>query len=267
MIDAEERSKIAERAARAGGELALERFKTDLEVETKAHGTDAVTAADRETQRRVIEVIRESVPDEPVVGEEADVAKTVPETGPAWVIDPIDGTSNYVRHVPLWATSVAAMLDGEPVAAANAHPALGEVYVAGEERTRLNGESIAVSEREDPEACIVATTFWWETERSAEFAALIGKLTDHFGDVRRYGSAQVTLSLVAAGGLDGVVSNVTPNAWDSAAGAHLIRRAGGTVTDVHGERWTLESKGFVASNGHVHEELLEAALMAVDAEA
>jgi len=77
-----------------------------------------VTEADRAAQRTVIESIRETFPDDAIVGEEEDERKTVPETGAAWVIDPIDGTSNYVRDIRVWGTAVAAVVDGEPVAAA-----------------------------------------------------------------------------------------------------------------------------------------------------
>jgi len=138
--DAEERLAVAKRAASAGSEIAAESFRADIEVETKSEKTDVVTEADRRTQRRVIEVIREEYPDDAIVGEEEDELKEVPDEGDAWVIDPIDGTNNYVRSIPVWTTSVAAVRDGEPVAAVNVCPALGETYVAG-----LDGDIVIIA--------------------------------------------------------------------------------------------------------------------------
>jgi len=259
------RVAVAERAATAGAEHAADLFRTDLDVETKDGKTDVVTRADREAQRRVIEVIGEAFPEDAIVGEEDDERKTVPEDGAAWVIDPIDGTNNFVRGVPVWATSVAAVVDGEPVGAANVLPALDESYVADGSETRLNGQAVSVSDEDDPEACAVCPTIYWDWDRRDEYSAACDAIVRRFGDLRRYGCAQAVLSMVATGGLDGVVTNVAANPWDSVAGVHAVRRAGGTVTDLHGDRWRHDSTGIVASNGEIHEELLDVARAVEDA--
>lgn len=258
MDDLETRAAVAERAARTGGDLALSRFRDDIAVETKGGKIDVVTQADRDTQSRVIEVIREEFPDDAIVGEEEDALKQVPDEGPAWVIDPIDGTNNFVRDIRVWATSVAATIDGEPVAATNAMPALDDYYVADSEETRLNGEPVRVSDRTDPEACTVAPTLWWGFDQREAFARVARGVVERFGDVRRFGSAQATLSLVADGGLDGALSDVRPNPWDTVAGVHLLRNAGGRATDGEGDRWRHDSHGLVVSNDRVHETVLEA---------
>jgi myo-inositol-1(or 4)-monophosphatase len=258
MDDLATRAAVAERAARAGGDLALSRFRTDITVETKGGKTDVVTQADRDAQNRAIEVIREEFPSDAIVGEEEDALKEVPAEGAAWVIDPIDGTSNFVRDVPIWASSVAATIDGEPVAATNAMPAIDDYYVADDDETRLNGELVRVSDRTDPEACTVAPTLWWDFDQREAFARVVRGVVERFGDVRRFGCAQATLSLVADGGLDGALSDVRPNPWDTVAGVHLLRNAGGEATDVEGERWRHDSTGLVVSNGHVHETVLDA---------
>ena len=258
MDDTERRATVAERAARAGGDLALDRFRSGIDVETKDGKTDVVTQADRDAQSRVIEVIREEFPDDAIVGEEEDALKEVPDQGPAWVIDPIDGTNNYVRNIPIWATSVAAVVDGEPVAATNAMPAIDDYYVADGERTRLNGDPVSVSRREDPEACTVSPTLWWDFDHREQYASAVRAIVERFGDMRRFGCAQATLSLVADGGLDGTLSDIYPNPWDTVAGVHLVRNAGGRATDIHGERWHHDSEGVVVSNGAVHATVLEA---------
>ena len=276
MTDDIDRVALAKRAATAGSEVAAEGFRQGLAVETKDGKTDVVTEADRESQRSVIEVIREECPDDAIVGEESvpprgtedangdapraeDELKEVPESGDAWIIDPIDGTNNYVRDVPLWATSVAAVRDGEPVAAANVCPALGDTFRAGPEGTTFNGEQVAVSDETDPEAFVVAPTIWWDFDHREEYAAVCRGIVERFGDMRRWGCAQLTLGMVAAGMLEGTLTNVAPYPWDTVAGVYMVRQAGGTVTDLDGERWRHDSTGLVASNGEAHDELLAAA--------
>ncbi|WP_458205454.1 inositol monophosphatase family protein [Haladaptatus sp. NG-SE-30] len=259
MTDEANRVELAERAARAGSEIAAEGFRGGLDVETKSNKTDVVTEADRQSQRRVIDVIREEYPEDAIVGEEEDELKAVPPEGDVWVIDPIDGTNNFVRGIPIWTTSVAAVRDGEAVAAANVCPALGDTYTAGPNGAFLNGEQIAVSDRTDPETFTVCPTIWWDFDRRDEYGATAQAILDRFGDMRRFGCAQIVLGMVASGALDGTVTNVVPNPWDTVAGVFLVRQAGGTVTDIHGEPWTTESRGLVASNGRAHDEVLAAA--------
>jgi myo-inositol-1(or 4)-monophosphatase len=131
--------------------------------------------------------------------------------------------------------------------------------VADDAHATLNGDPLSVSDRADPEGCTVAPTMWWGHDRRDEYAAACRAVVGRFGDLRRLGSAQTQLAMVAAGTLDGVVTNVSANPWDSVAGVHLIRLAGGTVTDVHGDRWRHDSHGLVASNGAIHDDLLGAA--------
>ncbi|MFB6094902.1 MAG: inositol monophosphatase, partial [Halodesulfurarchaeum sp.] len=260
------RAAIVERAARAGAEVALAGFRTDLEVETKAGKTDVVTQADRDAQARVEEVITDTFPGETIVGEEGNEEKTVPETGSAWVIDPIDGTANYVRGIRTWATSVAAVEDGNARASSTILPAVGDAYVATETEIRLNDEPVTVSERADPETFVVVPTIWWPFERRDEYATAFEAIVRRFGDARRIGCAQAALGMLASGQFDAVITNVFANPWDTVAGAHMVELAGGTVTDVHGKPWSPGAKGLVASNGQAHDLVLEAAREIVRAE-
>jgi myo-inositol-1(or 4)-monophosphatase len=220
-----------------------------------------VTRADREAQDAVVEAIRTSFPDEPIVGEEDDTPTAVPEEGPAWVVDPIDGTNNYVGKIPIWMTSVAAVVDGEPVAAVNVAPALGDTYAAGEGPATLNELQLTVSSRDSLLAASAVPTYWWDFDNRAAYAAACRGIVERFGDMRRFGSAQLCLSYVASGAVDGAVTDRQTNPWDTVAGAHLVRAAGGRVTDRHGERWRHDSEGLVASNGDptIHEALLDVA--------
>ena len=121
MTDAIRRAALAERAARAGGVVARETFREDLPVETKADKNDVVTEADRDAQRQVVATIRNEFPEDTLVCEEeatrsgdGQLQKELPDSGRAWVVDPIDGTANYVRGIRFWGTSVAAVVDGDP---------------------------------------------------------------------------------------------------------------------------------------------------------
>lgn len=265
MSREKEVSEIAAAAATAGAAFARGNFGTELELGNK--GTtgesmgpaDVVTETDRETQRRVVEVLTELDPEATIVGEENDAVKTVPETGRAWVIDPIDGTFNFVRGLHYWTTSVAATTSGEPVAACSVLPALDRTYTASDTDAFLNGDPISVSERAGGKSTTVALTIPPSYGERSVYREGVGTLFDRFGTTVRLCSAQATFALVARGALDGAVTPQRPNPWDSLAGAQLIRQAGGVVTDLDGDRWTTTSDSMVASNGRIHEELLESA--------
>ncbi|WP_336002765.1 inositol monophosphatase family protein [Halorientalis halophila] len=257
-MDRERRTSLATRAARAGGAVAGERFRTDLRVETKAHKNDLVSAADAAAQDRVVAILS-GESDAPVVGEEDETPSTLPASGPAWVVDPIDGTANYLRGLRVWTTSVAAVDDGRPVAAATVMPAMDDEYLAGADGTRLNGERVTVSDRDDVETFAVAVLGWGPQGERDAYATLSEAVVRDCGDMRRFGSMQSALAFVASGGLDAAITTRRPNPWDSVAGVHLIREAGGTVTDLAGERWRPDSQGLVASNGAAHDRLVEIA--------
>jgi myo-inositol-1(or 4)-monophosphatase len=261
------RAVVAERAATAGAELAYEQFRTGIASETKRSATDLVTEADRAAQRRVIEVIEESYPDDTIVGEEEDALKTVPDEGAVWIIDPIDGTNNFVDGIRIWGTAVAAVVDGEPVAAAIVLPALGDSYTADESTAYRNGTELSVNETSDPELSTVAPMLWWDTDSRDAYAAATREIVTRFDDLRRFGSAQATLALVADGAIEGGITDLQAHPWDSVAGVHLVRLAGGTVTDVDGERWQHDSTGMVISNGEVHEAMQAATNAVVDSTA
>lgn len=248
-----DRASVALRAARRGGAAAAARFRTDIGVETKATETDYVTAADRESQRRAVETIRETFPEDVVVGEEDGHDRPLPDTGAAWVVDPVDGTGNYVRDLPMWVTSVAAVVDGETVAAANVMPALGDEVVLSDGGAARNGDPVTVSERTDPGTFHVVPTLWWERDERDTYADVCEGLVTAFDDLRRYGSAQFGLSAVASGAVEAAVSTEAAHPWDTVAGVALVRAAGGVVTDRHGERWQPDSGSLVASNGTAHE--------------
>jgi len=250
--------KTAYQAALKGSEVAHRLFRTELSVATKDSAMDYVTRADTETQRRIIERISEDYSDATIVGEEGDELKSVPPDGSAWVIDPIDGTSNFVHNIPFWATTVAAVSDGDTVGATTIMPALGNTYTAGPDSVMFNGNRMSVSEKTAVEEFKVAAMLRYGPERDDVFGNLLSVLIRRFGDLRRLGCAQGTLGVVASGSLDAAVSTQpNPNPWDTIAGVYLVERAGGTVTDIDWKPWTPDSEGFVASNGQAHDDVVE----------
>lgn len=253
-----DRLAVARRAVEDGADVAIDRFEEDVAVDTKTTAMDHVTDADVAAQEAIAETIREPYPEDAIVGEEGDALKTVPETGDAWVIDPIDGTTNFVHGFKTWAPAVAAVRDGAPVAAAIALPAHGDTYVAGGS-VEKNGSAVAVSDRPEPETFVVAPILRYtgDDDDRERFARLADALIRDLGDTRRLGCAQATLAMVASGSIDATIGPFEPDAWDTLAGAYMVELAGGTVTDLSGDPWTPEGNGIVASNGRAHDELLD----------
>ncbi|KTG11454.1 inositol monophosphatase [Haloprofundus marisrubri] len=253
------RETIVIDAARAGATYARDHFETVLDVERKSGKTDLVTDIDRMTQRQIVSVINEYFPNDEIVGEEEDERKTVPDEGYAWIIDPIDGTQNYVHGIPEWVTSVAVVHDGDPVSCVNVAPALDERYRSTQRRILRDGQSISVSDRTDVETFLVAPTLPWQKSDSEIIGVLSQTIIERFGELRRTGSAQLTLSMVASGAFDAAVTlDTVANPWDTVAGVHHVRQAGGVVTDVEGDEWNTDSQGVVASNGNNHDAIVEA---------
>ncbi|WP_434530767.1 inositol monophosphatase family protein [Haloarcula sp. NS06] len=271
MTDASHRAAVAERAARAGGVVAREQFRGDLSVESKANKNDLVTETDRDAQRQVVTTIRAEFPGDrflceedlstlagPEVDRDVEGVDSVPDSGSVWVIDPIDGTANYVRGMRLWGTSVSAVVDCESVASVTYLPSYGDLYAAGPESVTRDGTELSVSGRTDPETFAVAPVGWWDRDDRDEFGRLCSAVGDRFGDIRRLGSFQATLAHVADGALEGLVCTRSMAPWDTLAGVHMVRQAGGTVTDLNGEPWTHDSDSVVASNGEAHEAFVTA---------
>ncbi len=251
-------TKTGIEAAKAGSDTAVEYFQCSPATDTKSAKMDFVTEADTTAQRRIIERIRSDYPDATIVAEEGNELKTIPPDGNAWIIDPIDGTTNFVHEMPFWTTSVAIVQNGETEAGISIVPALQQIFQVDQGNPQKNGEPISVSEKSDLETFCVAPILRYGSERDDQFAKLLDSLLKEFGDIRRFGSAQLTLALVASGSLDATVSTQPdPNPWDTVAGVHMVKQAGGTVTDIYGDPWEPDSQGIVATNGKEHKQVLD----------
>lgn len=261
-MDASTRLTLAREAARTGAEVAKGGFRGPLTVESKATELDSVTEFDREVQRRIAGLLREDDPGAVIVAEEdlPDVATrvTLPAEGAAWVVDPIDGTNNFVAENRIWGVAISTVEEGDAVATVNQFPSLGDIYTAVDNGATRNGEPCSVSDRTDSETFTINPIFGLSQHHRRKLAEYIVTIAEEFGDSRRFGSSQFALSSVAAGELDAAVSGIQLSPWDTVGGVHLVRNAGGKVTDLDGSPWTPESEGLIASNGEAHEELVAA---------
>jgi myo-inositol-1(or 4)-monophosphatase len=219
-------------ANRAGEFLRDGVGRTRAQIETKSTGTDMVSEMDRGAERLLVEGILQARPDDGILGEEGtDRAGT---TGVRWVIDPLDGTTNYLYGFPLWSVSIGVELHGAPTIGVVAAPMLGETFTAATGLgAHCNGEPIAVSECDDPTLALIGTGFGYTTERRAWQGSVAAAMVPRVRDLRRGGSAAIDLSFLACGRLDGFYERGL-NRWDYSAGVVIIREAGGIVTDLNG---------------------------------
>lgn len=197
-----------------------------VDVGTKSGATDVVTAVDHESERLVRDRLASLRPGEPVLGEEGGGAAG---DGVTWVVDPIDGTVNFLYGLPWFAVSVAAQVGGESVAGAVVEPASGRVWSAARgQGAFLDGRQLAVSAPPRLELTLVGTGFAYARERRTRQSRFAASLLGQVRDIRRNGAASLDLCAVAAGWLDAYVEHGL-NRWDWAAGALIAAEAGAQV--------------------------------------
>ncbi|MBL8742852.1 MAG: inositol monophosphatase [Myxococcales bacterium] len=248
---------IAEQASR----VALAGFGTRPATREKgAH--DLVTEFDLKTQAEVVRLLSERYPGVPIVGEEGDFAEVGVGRDLTFVVDPIDGTTNFAHGHPVWCVSVGVLRGGEPIAGGIAAPSLalswrgfrtdegGELYRTGERRR--------VSETASLDTALIATGFPPNRDHAPEnnFDSFVAVKRRALA-VRRCGSAAIDIAFVADGTYDAYWERRL-KLWDSAAAAAFVLAAGGTITALDGGPAKLENGNIVASNGRVHDQLVAA---------
>ena len=219
--------------AHRAGRLLLDGRHGQVEVAaTKSSPTDVVTAMDRASERLIVEALQAARPGDGVLGEEG--AADEGTSGVRWVIDPIDGTVNYLYGLPSWAVSIAAESGGETLVGVVHVPPLAETFTAARgQGARRNGVPIQVNPAVELDRALVATGFGYEAGRRAEQAAVLARLLPRIRDVRRAGAAAVDLCSVACGRVDAYYERGTQR-WDIAAGALVAAEAGAVVRGLHG---------------------------------
>jgi myo-inositol-1(or 4)-monophosphatase len=248
---------VALRAARAGADVVQTGFFSELQTEMKG-AIDPVTQIDRAAEDVIMASIASHFPNDHLLGEETGGSDW--RRGRVWIVDPLDGTVNFIRRLPMVAVSVALWDDGEPLVGVVIDVARNDefVAVAGGGAT-LNDEPIHVSDTLALEDSVVVTGFPYDTrEHARAYLDVVEQVMLRSRGTRRLGAAALDLAWVAAGRLDaywehGGAYGIKP--WDIAAGVLLVREAGGKVTDHLGNQNQLEAPATVASNGLVHDEL------------
>jgi myo-inositol-1(or 4)-monophosphatase len=244
---------LALEAARAAADLIRERRTNGVRVtDTKTSDVDVVTETDRESEALIRRLVLERRPDDAFLGEESGSAAG--STGVRWVVDPIDGTVNFLYGLPEYSVSIAAEVDGEVVAGVVVNAATGVEYVATAGDARSNGVPLGVRAPAPLHQRLVLTGFGYEADKRVVQAASVARLLPHVRDIRRFGSCALDLCHLAEGSADAYVEEGV-NLWDYAAGAFIAAQAGA--------RWEMHPGAFgtpalVAAPAHGFDEFLEA---------
>ena len=240
------------------GEAQMARFGGDLRIGKKG-AIDLVTEMDLEIERAFRAMIAERFPGHAVLGEEFEASGDREATPRyCWVLDPIDGTTNYAHGLPIFCASLAFEIDGEAVVAAVYDPNRRELFTAEKGLGAwLNGTPLRVSQAAALIDSLLVTGFHYNIQRDpTHLIELFGEFISRSRAVRRLGSAALDLCYVAAGRFDGFwESKLQP--WDVAGGALIVQEAGGRVTTVDGSPFTSRTGSVLATNGRIHAEMLD----------
>lgn len=251
--------EIATEAARRGAAVLLRYWeqldKDDADLKAR---NDWVSKADRESETAIVAAIREHKPTDAFLGEESGMSDKGADADRIWIIDPLDGTSNYLQHFPFWSISIALREKGEMVAGLIYEP-LRDLFFTAEKGAGAfrNGERMRVSTHDRVEGSFLATGFPFRAQEYVEsYVRIFTDVIRTSKGVRRAGSAALDLAYTAAGVFDGFFE-MHLAAWDVAAGSLLVTEAGGVVTDFSGgQRW-LDRGNIVGASKGVHAELME----------
>jgi myo-inositol-1(or 4)-monophosphatase len=254
----EERIKVANHVVKYGGQLIFEAFHTSLAVREKSRH-DYVTEVDEEIEKLFDKEIKKLFPDDAILGEEYEAIEGT--SGYLWVIDPLDGTNNFVKGIPQAGIQLAVFKDGEPLYAAIFNPFVNQLYYAEkgkgahlEDFNKGYSSRLQVSDVSLAESMLIFDSSIANGDHPELdiFSAFMGNI----GWLRVFGVAVLDLPLVALGSADILVSNI-PKPVDIAGGCLLIEEAGGIITDFEGKPWTLHSKNIIAANPNNHSEALK----------
>lgn len=247
---------IAIRAAHRAGDFIVRKINKlpDLKVEVKAQN-DYVSEVDRDAEARIIDELRKAYPDHGIIAEESEAIDA--DADYLWIIDPLDGTTNFLHGFPHYAVSIACQHRGQLQHGVIYDPFKQELFAASRGvGATLNNRRIRVASKKSLAGTLLATGFPFRNpEQVDEFMKLLRLLYTSAGDIRRAGSAALDLAYVAAGRLDGYWESGL-KAWDLAAGALIVREAGGLVTDYAGDGGFLDNGQVVAANPRVTAEML-----------
>jgi myo-inositol-1(or 4)-monophosphatase len=244
----------AVKAARKGGETALRYLQHvhQLKVHTKQHN-EFVTKVDHEAEAAIIETIRERYPDHAFLAEESG------QQGDGeylWVIDPLDGTTNFIHGFPIFAVSIALRINGRLKVAVIYDPNRQEIFTAIRgQGAQVDGHRIRVSNRRDLQDTLIGTGFPYRSKENIQtYTKMLAAVLENTAGIRRPGAAALDLAYVAAGRLDGFWEFGLQE-WDIAAGSLIVREAGGLISELQGDGDYFRSGNIVVGNPKIHDAL------------
>jgi len=248
--------EIAQQAARIGGEIVARYFREGVEIRSKdAH--NLVTDADVESEKAIVDCIRATFPDHEVMGEEGHTADLSAEH--LWIIDPLDGTTNFAHKIPHFAVSIAYYFQGKPGCGAIWNPIRDDWFLAarGQGATH-NGEKVSAGPESELKDVLVGVGFYYDrgAMMEATLAAIHELFEQQIHGIRRFGTASLDLAQVGCG-LFGAFFEYELSPWDFAAGQLFVEECGGTVTTCRGEALPIEKSSVLASNTHLHPAVLD----------
>jgi myo-inositol-1(or 4)-monophosphatase len=243
-------------AARAGASEILRFFNSQFKISNKEGVNNLVTEADHAAEKAVIDTIHRQFPNHCILSEETGEIKQ--DSDIKWIIDPIDGTVNFAHGIPLNCVCIAIEKKEEVIMAAVYNPHLNEFYFAEKGKgATLNDKPIRVSDQSNViNSCLVTGFPYTYINMSNGPLEIFERFIRKGIPVRRLGSAAIDLCWVAAGRFDGFYEHKL-EPWDSAAGYLIVEEAGGRVTDLAGNAFSIYQHKVLATNGHIHEEMLD----------
>ncbi len=246
---------IAEKAARTAGGILRENIGGARKIRYKGD-INLVTEMDTASERAVVETLRAAFPDHGIVAEEETSIRN--QSGFTWIIDPLDGTTNYAHGYPCFSVSIALEHEGEVITGVVYDPMREELFSAQRGKgAHLNGKKIAVSNIDTLLKSLLSTGFPYDRKVSEKNnMEYFHRLLMASQEVRRDGSAALDLCSVAAGRFDGFWE-LKLKPWDVAAGSLIVREAGGMVTDLAGKPFDMHAEEILASNGRIHAAMVE----------
>jgi len=246
--------EVAIRAARAARAVHAAGRSQELRIDAKSAATDLVTQVDRKAETAIREVLLGAFPEDTILGEEQGERRG--GSGRRWIVDPLDGTLNYAHGLPWYCVSIALECEGAVQLGVVLESVHGELFTAVRGGGAfVDGRPLRVTGRARLDEAMLATGFAYRTDWMMENVGIFARVIPQARAIRRPGSAALDLASVAAGRLDGFWE-LYLNPWDVAAGTLLVQEAGGRVTDETGAPPGLTDRWIVASNSHLHDELL-----------
>ena len=246
---------IFEKAARKAGRILSRDFGEieNLQIQSKSVG-DFVTSADLKVEQSILETLKYYYPDANYLTEESGHIKGDGET---IIIDPIDGTSNFIHGIPHVAIVIAKMVNNEITDGVVYNPILNEFYWASLGKgSWCNNKRLRVSKRHELTNCLVGTGIPFSDRVNDKFYTELDNLAKKTAGIRRLGSAALDLAYVSSGKLDGFWERDL-NLWDVCSGVLLVKEAGGRISEPNGNKWTTNSRDITVSNSLIHDKLIE----------